>query len=159
IEFWHTDRASTFEAYGQTKMAYMTSGGFLKVDEDAPKKSLTDAITKAASQIGIAANIFLGRWDDNKYIAEVAQDFAKRDAPPPAPRDPDAVRDSLIKVVAVATDQDDLNAKIGGAKFDAAWQWLAEEHPGHGDDVTQAVNAAREKFTPADDLGGDKITF
>lgn len=77
IEFWHTDRANTFESYGQTKMSYMTRGKppYLKVDEDAPKKSLTDAITKAASQIGIASNIFLGRWDDNKYVAEVEQRF------------------------------------------------------------------------------------
>lgn len=85
IEFWHTDRANTFEAYGQTKMAYMTKGGsgYLKVDEDAPKKSLTDAITKAAAQIGVASNIFLGRWDDNKYVQGVVDDFAKRNAPPP----------------------------------------------------------------------------
>lgn len=75
IEFWHTDRANVFEAYGQTKMAYKTSKGTLKVDEDAPKKSLTDAVTKAAAQIGVAANIFLGRWDDNKYVAEVDQRF------------------------------------------------------------------------------------
>ncbi len=82
IKFWHTDRANTFETYGQTKMAYMTSKGYLKVDEDAPKKSLTDAITKAAAQIGIASNIFLGRWDDNKYVAEVGEEFRRRNAPP-----------------------------------------------------------------------------
>lgn len=75
IEFWHTDRANTFEAYGQTKAAYPTKSGGFMVDEDAPKKSLTDAIVKAASQIGIAANIFLGRWDDQKYVAEVAAEF------------------------------------------------------------------------------------
>lgn len=75
IEFWHTDRANTFEAYGQTKAAYPTKSGGFMVDEDAPKKSLTDAIVKAASQIGVAANIFLGRWDDQKYVAEVAAEF------------------------------------------------------------------------------------
>jgi hypothetical protein len=84
ISFWHTDRANAFEAYGQTKMAYQTKSGFLKVDEDAPKKSLTDAITKAAAQIGVAANIFLGRWDDNKYVADVANEFKQRNAPPVA---------------------------------------------------------------------------
>jgi hypothetical protein len=55
------------------------------VDEDAPKKSLTDAITKAASHLGIAANIFLGRWDDNKYVAEVAQGYAAEGAEKKAP--------------------------------------------------------------------------
>ena len=85
IEFWHTDRANTYEAYGQTKAAYTTKGGSVIVDEDAPKKSLTDAIVKASSQLGIAANIFLGRWDDSKYVAEVAEEFrqAERSKTPP----------------------------------------------------------------------------
>jgi hypothetical protein len=79
IEFWHTDRANVFEAYGQTKAAFVTSKGTMRVDEDAPKKSLTDAIVKAASQIGIAANIFLGRWDDQKYVAEVNAEYRKEE--------------------------------------------------------------------------------
>lgn len=69
IRFWHGDGPG-FESYGQTKAYMKTKSGFL-ADEDAPKKSLTDAITKAAAQVGVASNIFLGRWDDNKYVAEV----------------------------------------------------------------------------------------
>lgn len=87
IEFWHTDRANTFESYGQTKAAYDTNSGKYMVDEDAPKKSLTDAIVKAASQIGIASNIFLGRWDDQKYVAEVNAEYRaseRKAAAPPA---------------------------------------------------------------------------
>lgn len=82
IEFWHTDRANVVESYGQTKAAYMTHGGKQMVDEDAPKKSLTDAIIKAASWVGIGANIFLGRWDDQKYVAQVEAEFKKADQPP-----------------------------------------------------------------------------
>jgi hypothetical protein len=82
IEFWHTDRANTFEGYGQTKACYTTNAGKVMVDEDAPKKSLTDAIIKAASCIGIAANIFLGRWDDQKYVAQVDAEYRKDDPKP-----------------------------------------------------------------------------
>ncbi len=67
IRFWHGNRDSYFESYGQTKALMKTKNGLMS-DEDAPKKSLTDAIVKAASHIGIAANIFLGRWDDQKYV-------------------------------------------------------------------------------------------
>lgn len=74
IQFWHTDRANTFDSYGQTKALMKTKNGMM-LDEDAPKKSLTDAIIKAASHVGIAANIFLGRWDDQKYVAEVAAEY------------------------------------------------------------------------------------
>ena len=78
IRFWHTDRSNWFSAYGQTKALMKTKNG-LRLDEDAPKKSLTDAITKAASQIGIAANIFLGRWDDSKYVAEVNAEYRQEE--------------------------------------------------------------------------------
>lgn len=75
IRFWHTDRKHYYEAYGQTKALMKTRDKGLMSDEDAPKKSLTDAIIKAASQLGIAANIFLGRWDDQKYVAEVDREY------------------------------------------------------------------------------------
>jgi hypothetical protein len=78
ISFWHTDRANTFDAYGQTKALMKTKNGMM-VDEDAPKKSLTDAITKAASQIGVAANIFLGRWDDSRYVAQVDAEYRREE--------------------------------------------------------------------------------
>lgn len=81
IRFWHTERSNFFESYGQTKALMKTSNG-LKSDEDAPKKSLTDAIIKAASHVGIAANIFLGRWDDQKYVQSVADDFREKEGPP-----------------------------------------------------------------------------
>lgn len=78
IRFWHGDGPG-FDAYGQTKALMKTKNG-LTLDEDAPKKSLTDAITKAAAQIGVAANIFLGRWDDSRYVENVNQEFRREES-------------------------------------------------------------------------------
>ena len=104
IEFWHTDRANVFESYGQTIAAYPTNSGGFMVDEDAPKKSLTDAIIKAASHIGIAANIFLGRWDDQKYVAEVNAEYrAEEKAKAPPPFDPVAAHDRIAKKLEAVT--------------------------------------------------------
>lgn len=92
IRFWHTKREHYYEAYGQTKALMKTRNGMMS-DEDAPKKSLTDAIIKAASQLGIAANIFLGRWDDQKYVAELKEEFRQDDQPSatkPAPKNDEA---------------------------------------------------------------------
>lgn len=85
IRFWWKDEDGehSVEEYGQTKAAYMTNAGKLRVDEDAPKKSLTDAIIKGSSHIGVAANIFLGRWDDQKYVAEVNQEYREAEKPKP----------------------------------------------------------------------------
>ena len=37
------------------------------MDEDAAKKSLTDAFTKAASFMGVSADIFMGETDNSKF--------------------------------------------------------------------------------------------
>lgn len=59
-----------FEQIGGTESAGTRKSGDAFIDEDGRKKSLTDAIVKAASHIGFAGDIFLGRWDDNKYVEE-----------------------------------------------------------------------------------------
>jgi hypothetical protein len=90
IRFWHTARSNYYEEYGQTKALMKTRNGMMS-DEDAPKKSLTDAIIKAASHLGVAANIFLGRWDDQKYVAELRDEFRQDEqANKPAPKNDEA---------------------------------------------------------------------
>ncbi len=101
IQFWHTDRANTFDSYGQTKALMKTKNGMM-LDEDAPKKSLTDAIVKAASHVGIAANIFLGRWDDQKYVAEVNAEYRAEDRKANAP-DAEAIEAATDSLKSAAT--------------------------------------------------------
>lgn len=62
------------EAFGGTPMCYPTKAGRFMSDEDYRKKSLTDAFVKAAAEIGVCADIFLGRWDDSKYVAQLRQE-------------------------------------------------------------------------------------
>lgn len=71
ITFWFlqdgpTNDVLTFDCYGGTPMFYQTNSGKWINDEDAAKKSLTDAYTKGASWLGACADIFLGLFDD-KY--------------------------------------------------------------------------------------------
>ena len=66
------------EQIGQTKAVYAKKDGALLVDEDAPKKSVTDALVKCASYLGFAGDIFSGRWDDSKYVAEAKKEWDKR---------------------------------------------------------------------------------
>lgn len=92
INFWtkhpETGEIGSFDSYGQTRMAYLTRNGQYIMDEDGPKKSLTDAITKAMSQLGFAADIFLGRYDDNKYVSELREQFGGSDSDPIRPNAP-----------------------------------------------------------------------
>ena len=45
------------------------------LDDEAPKKVMTDALTKAFSHLGLNADIFLGKFDNNKYVQEVTEHF------------------------------------------------------------------------------------
>jgi hypothetical protein len=79
---WEGTRSETFDQMGGTKACYMTSSNKLMVDEDAGKKSVTDAMVKCLSMIGFAGDIFSGMWDDSKYVERAAQETARREAPP-----------------------------------------------------------------------------
>ena len=60
---------------GQTKAVYKTNAGALMVDEDAPKKSVTDGMVKCLSMLGFAGDIFSGMWDDSKYVEWAAEQY------------------------------------------------------------------------------------
>lgn len=40
------------------------------VDEDAFKKAMTDALTKGLSHLGFSADVYLGKFDDSRYVEE-----------------------------------------------------------------------------------------
>lgn len=85
-------RCEPFEQMGGTKAAYKTAKGTLMVDEDAGKKSVTDGMVKCLSMIGFAGDIFSGRWDDSKYVAEALEHYH----PKPEPAKPEPKRNGVI---------------------------------------------------------------
>ena len=64
---WNGERGEV-EHIGGTTFSGVRSSGKPFTDEDAPKKSVTDALIKALSMIGFAGDIFMGRYDDSKYV-------------------------------------------------------------------------------------------
>lgn len=70
---------------GATEIWSPGKSGAMRVDEDAPKKSMTDALTKGLSHLGLSADVFLGLFDDNRYVTKITRDFAARAAEKTAP--------------------------------------------------------------------------
>jgi hypothetical protein len=62
------------EQFGQTQIVGKNKNGFY-TDEEAPKKSLTDAMSKCLSLLGFSADIHLGLYDDNKYVTQLEEEF------------------------------------------------------------------------------------
>ena len=70
---WGGERGEV-EHIGGTAFSGRYSNGKNFTDEDAPKKSVTDALIKALSMIGFAGDIFMGRYDDSKYVSDLKQE-------------------------------------------------------------------------------------
>ena len=96
VRFWYVldDKRGEVEQIGQTKAVYAKRDGSLLVDEDAPKKSVTDALVKCASYIGFAGDIFAGRWDDSKYVESARRHY---EADEPKKQNLSGIRHSPLK--------------------------------------------------------------
>lgn len=79
VRMWYVldEKRGEFEQIGQTKAVYQSKNGMM-VDEDAPKKSVTDALVKCASYLGFAGDIFSGMWDDSKYVQWAGEEWDRR---------------------------------------------------------------------------------
>jgi hypothetical protein len=52
-----------------------------KIDDNYAKKLETDALTKALSKLGFNADIFMGKFDDVRYVNEMNIEFGNTPAP------------------------------------------------------------------------------
>jgi len=99
-----------------------------RLDQDAPKKALTDGVTKCLSLLGFNADVHLGKFDDNKYVQEMNEEFG-HDAGPeqtvrPPPSEPYRVPDG-----------DDaptwFNDHVPFGKYKGKeWGWMASQKTG-----------------------------
>lgn len=82
VELWHGEKSNTFTQFGHTKYRYMKSDGSkMIIDNEYAKKSLTDAMKKCLSLIGVCADVFMGEFDDQGYqqAARLENDLKKAD--------------------------------------------------------------------------------
>lgn len=79
VKLWYKlgEQRGEVVQFGQTTFVGRNKNGFF-TDEEAPKKSLTDAMSKCLSLLGFSADIYLGRYDDNKYVDEISREFRER---------------------------------------------------------------------------------
>lgn len=67
-------------SFGQTTFVGKNKHG-IYTDEEAPKKSLTDAESKALASLGFSADIHLGLYDNNKYVNDLKARIEQAEKP------------------------------------------------------------------------------
>jgi len=110
IELWYVreGQRGSVEAFGQTQFVGSNKHG-VYTDEEAPKKSLTDAESKALASLGFSADVHLGLFDDSKYV----NDLSARVAEAERPKGPSLAE--LTAKVEAASNLDELKAAVAQA--------------------------------------------
>jgi hypothetical protein len=73
IQVWYRQGEHRYEVgpqWGQTMLVVKRQSGETFIDEEAPKKAVTDGITKCLSYLGLGGDVHMGMFDDSKYVAE-----------------------------------------------------------------------------------------
>ena len=65
---WYVVKDKEYYIPIHSSIKYHTSG---RVDDDFYKKVATDALTKGLSKLGFNADVFMGKFDDNKYVNQL----------------------------------------------------------------------------------------
>lgn len=93
VECWHTSRENTFHGVGGDKVVAKNKNGLFS-DDEAFKKAFTDAVMNAFKSVGVAADIHMGLFDDDKYVSQVRKEFEPHQDLPTGPIN-DETRDWL----------------------------------------------------------------
>jgi hypothetical protein len=156
---WNGKRGEV-EHIGGTQFSGVRSSGKAFTDEDAPKKSVTDALIKALSMIGFAGDIFMGRYDDSKYVSELRAEERGQEQKASARKD-EAARAAYTmlqnKLRSITTRaelsewlKDPIVAELGG-KLPADWAANFKK------EITEHKAGLSEGFAPVSDaFPGDK---
>tara|TARA_R100000541_G_scaffold1338_3_gene5909 strand:+ start:51 stop:713 length:663 start_codon:yes stop_codon:yes gene_type:complete len=103
------------------------------LDDEAPKKAMTDAMTKAFSHLGMSADVFLGKFDDSKYVEQMKQEFSQ---PQKIPQPSGTEHDNNHDAVAINNIENDIkNAqsiyelrKLRSYKYKDAFNLAMKKH-------------------------------
>ena len=114
VTVWLGDKANTWGPVRATDYLWKRgkehpSDEVKQLDDDAPKKATTDALTKALSDAGFSADIFLGQYDDSKYVQALREKHSDT---------PETSRKQPRKAERVAAADDDAKT-IGDGLADA----------------------------------------
>lgn len=141
VRLWYVwnDKRGEVEHVGQTMFAGKNKNGPY-TDEDAPKKSITDALVKALSMVGFAGDIFMGRYDDSKYVQDLHDEARTHSAPPHAEGSRAQTAPSAARPAATLSAAEQI-AKI--KTFDLVSDMLAWAN-------SDAVDSAYRALSPAD---------
>lgn len=121
-----------------------------KLDDEAPKKAMTDAMTKAFSHLGMSADVFLGKFDDSKYVEQMKQEFSQ-----PQPQEiPKTNGKKNIKLDMDQFDMDQIREAIKNINTTYALRNFKKDYP----NLFDSNNMSIREYRTIDDLWETRLT-
>jgi len=127
VTLWHGSRENRFGPIPGAAELHSSNG---KIDHDAPKKAMTDAITKGLSHLGFNADVFLGLFDDSKYVEQIKAEFATaaNDTPQDEPQPRQKLEGKHSSKTALAAALRSYGLKVGLAGSTKELDAIIEEY-------------------------------
>ena len=150
-KLWYKMGEETGEVthYGQSTFLGKNKHGPF-TDEEAPKKTKTDAMTKCLALLGFSADIHSGKFDDVKYVNDLKQEeAAKKDEAKAADRDPRKIADALLEAINKRTTWGDLNTLLKAETFTNPKDWLTDNHAQIGAEIEAGIAIKTQELDPA----------
>jgi hypothetical protein len=73
--YWWEGKQGNFPVTSSVRIMYQARSERVIYDDEATKKAQTNAISKGLSRLGFSSDVFLGKFDDSKYV-ELAKAIA-----------------------------------------------------------------------------------
>ncbi len=105
IQYFLDNKWYAFGPVSSVQSLAKKNGG---LDDEAPKKAMTDAMTKAFSHLGMSADVFLGMFENNKYVEDLKKEFSQKQNSVVQTTEPAYMDDTV--------DVDEIKAEISAAK-------------------------------------------
>ena len=153
VTLWHGNKDQTVHQAGQKKLNQSNGP-----DEDAVKKAITDGLTKCLSYLGFNADVFLGKFDDSKYVEDLRREQAKKQEAEnwQGPIKKTALKEHIRAIgsdLVRCTDPDELDGLINDnidainqCKVDLPEWWAGDGHDKKG--LNGAIEEMKDKLNP-----------
>ena len=105
IQYFLDNKWYAFGPVSSVQSLAKKNGG---LDDEAPKKAMTDAMTKAFSHLGMSADVFLGMFENNKYVEDLKKEFSQKQNSVVQTTEPTYMDDTV--------DVDEIKNEISAAK-------------------------------------------
>lgn len=156
VSIWHSNKDCVVYGVGGDKVMSAGSNG-ARTSDEAFKMAFTDAIGNAMKHLGMSADIHMGRFDDQKYVRELKEEFADKDEKPKPEQKPKTFWEFDSYALTAKDDEDFVKKFVQGCEKAPTLAALSKLQD---DNMARVQSLTEQRYAPigaAIDTAGQRI--